>query len=112
METLGTFLRTLREDCGLGLRELAKDVGISAPYLSLIERDLCGPPSEAVMEALAERLGVGKHELLRRAKRAPEWLCDALLNKDTYYDVCRVIATWEEADLHRLYDYVTGVEAS
>ena len=48
------------------MRQLAKSVGISNPYLSQIERGLRAP-SEAVLEALAASLDISVEELYRRA---------------------------------------------
>ena len=48
------------------MRQLAKSVGISNPYLSQIERGLRAP-SEAVIEALAASLDLSVEELYRRA---------------------------------------------
>ena len=56
------------------MRQLAKSVGISNPYLSQIERGLRAP-SEAVVEALAASLDLSVEELYRRAgyvEPAPE----------------------------------------
>jgi transcriptional regulator with XRE-family HTH domain len=48
------------------MRQLAKSVGISNPYLSQIERGLRAP-SDAVVEALAASLGLSVEDLYRRA---------------------------------------------
>ncbi len=48
------------------MRQLAKSVGISNPYLSQIERGLRAP-SEAVVEALAASLDLTVEDLYRRA---------------------------------------------
>lgn len=48
------------------MRELAKMVGISNPYLSQIERGLRAP-SEAVVHAIAETLDISTDELYRMA---------------------------------------------
>src|SRR6478752_5992070 len=53
---LGAIIREQRELAALPLRQLAKSVGISNPYLSQIERGLRAP-SEAVVEALYRRAG-------------------------------------------------------
>ena len=42
--TFGTYIRSLRLHCGFGLRELARQLGISAPYLSDLERDKRSAP--------------------------------------------------------------------
>jgi transcriptional regulator with XRE-family HTH domain len=63
---LGAIIREQRELAALPMRQLAKAVGISNPYLSQIERGLRAP-SDAVLEALATSLDVSVEELYRRA---------------------------------------------
>ena len=63
---LGAIIREQRELAALPMRQLAKSVGISNPYLSQIERGLRAP-SEAVIEALAASLDLSVEELYRRA---------------------------------------------
>ena len=63
---MGAIIRQQRELVELPMRQLAKSVGISNPYLSQIERGLRAP-SEAVLEALAASLDLSVEELYRRA---------------------------------------------
>jgi transcriptional regulator with XRE-family HTH domain len=63
---LGALIREQRELAALPMRQLAKSVGISNPYLSQIERGLRAP-SDAVLEALAASLDLSVEELYRRA---------------------------------------------
>jgi transcriptional regulator with XRE-family HTH domain len=63
---LGAIIREQRELAALPMRQLAKSVGISNPYLSQIERGLRAP-SEAVLEALASALDLSAEDLYRRA---------------------------------------------
>lgn len=63
---LGAIIREQRELAELPMRQLAKAVGISNPYLSQIERGLRAP-SEAVVEALASTLHLSVDDLYRRA---------------------------------------------
>jgi transcriptional regulator with XRE-family HTH domain len=63
---LGAIIREQRELAALPMRQLAKSVGISNPYLSQIERGLRAP-SEAVLEALASALDLSAGDLYRRA---------------------------------------------
>ena len=63
---LGAIILEQRELAALPMRQLAKSVGISNPYLSQIERGLRAP-SEAVVEALAASLDLSVDELYRRA---------------------------------------------
>lgn len=63
---LGAIIREQRELAALPMRQLARSVGISNPYLSQIERGLRAP-SEAVIEALAAALDLSAEDLYRRA---------------------------------------------
>ena len=45
---LGHRLRTRRQELGLSLRELAERVGLTASFLSQIERDLASPSIESL----------------------------------------------------------------
>ena len=55
--TLGEMLRDSRLNSGLSLRTAATTAGITPMYLSLIERDACGPPSDEKLQSLADALG-------------------------------------------------------
>jgi transcriptional regulator with XRE-family HTH domain len=63
---LGALIRQQRELAELPMRELAKIVGISNPYLSQIERGVRAP-SDAVLEAIAETLDISSDELYKMA---------------------------------------------
>lgn len=56
-------------------RVFAKEVGMTGPYLSNIERGIFPPPSPDKVIALAEKLGVDRQELLSMAGHAdPEFI--------------------------------------
>jgi transcriptional regulator with XRE-family HTH domain len=63
---LGALIRRQRELAELPMRELAKMVGISNPYLSQIERGLRAP-SESVLESIVETLDISADELYKMA---------------------------------------------
>ena len=63
---LGALIRQQRELAELSMREFAKLVGISNPYLSQIERGLRAP-SDAVLETIAEALDSSTDELYKMA---------------------------------------------
>ncbi len=63
-------LRIKNRDYG-SLREFAKKVGLSPAYLSRIENGKEPPPSEIVVERLAEALGTDKYELFSYAGKVP-----------------------------------------
>ena len=54
--TFGTYIRSLRLYRGFGLRELARQLGISAPYLSDLEKDKRGAPPVDLVRAIAKIL--------------------------------------------------------
>ena len=45
-EKFGAFIRRERESKEIGLREMAKKVGVSPTYMSKVERDEFPPPAE------------------------------------------------------------------
>jgi len=69
-ERLGEHVRRIRKERGLGLRATARELGITAGYLSRIESDAEKyPPGEDVIRKLAELLGADFDELMRLAGR-------------------------------------------
>ena len=56
-ESLGRRLRALRTELGITLAQLGRMVGLSASYLSQIERNKT-KPSLATLSSIAETLGV------------------------------------------------------
>jgi transcriptional regulator with XRE-family HTH domain len=68
--SLGQRLRELRDRADLSLRELAKRIGISSPFLSDIELGRRFP-SEEILEKLAAALNVSLTELKKYDNREP-----------------------------------------
>jgi transcriptional regulator with XRE-family HTH domain len=64
--SLGDIIRRQRELSELSMRQFARMVGISNPYLSQIERGL-REPSQKVMEAIAESLHTSADTLYEQA---------------------------------------------
>lgn len=72
---LGTFIRQKRTAAGLGLRELARQIGKSAPFLTQLELDDDPPPaSEETLLAIARALNEDPDELFARANKLPRAL--------------------------------------
>ncbi len=65
----GVKLRELRNAKGYGLRDFAKEINLSASYLSNIERGVVPPPSAEVVEKIAVALDGELDELLVMANR-------------------------------------------
>jgi len=70
MKTFGEKLRELREAKDLSLRELARNLGVSAAFLSDVELGR-RHPSEAVLKKLARALRVPVEELRKHDTRPP-----------------------------------------
>ena len=68
--SLGQRLRELRDKADLSLRELAKKVGISSPFLSDIELGRRFP-SEEILAKLARALNVSLEDLKQYDNREP-----------------------------------------
>jgi HTH-type transcriptional regulator, competence development regulator len=69
MKSFGALVRHEREAKEIGLREMAKKIGVSPTYLSKIERDEFDPPAEDKVRRIAEIIGRDPDELLALAGR-------------------------------------------
>ena len=77
-EKFGEFVRREREAKEIGLREMAKMIGVSPTYLSKIERDEFPPPAEDKVRKIAEIIGRDPDELLALAGRVASDLTDII----------------------------------
>jgi transcriptional regulator with XRE-family HTH domain len=59
-----------------GLRELAREIDISPTYLSRLENGFEVRPSDAIINRLAETLGLSETELYIKAGRLPRKVLD------------------------------------
>jgi transcriptional regulator with XRE-family HTH domain len=65
----GALVRREREAKEIGLREMAKMIGVSPTYLSKVERDEFPPPAEDRVRKIAEIIGRDPDALLALAGR-------------------------------------------
>ena len=70
----GAFIRRERKAREIGLREMAKMIGVSPTYLSKVERDEIAPPTERNVRLIAQIIGCNADELLAMANRMPSEL--------------------------------------
>jgi transcriptional regulator with XRE-family HTH domain len=77
-EKFGALIRRERESKEIGLREMAKMIGVSPTYLSKVERDEFAPPAEDKVKAIAQIIGCDVDELLARAGRVASDLSDII----------------------------------
>ncbi len=72
---VGSFIREQRQSAEISLRNLAKQAGVSNPYLSQIERGLRRPSAD-ILQGIAKALRISAETLYRQAgildEREPE----------------------------------------
>lgn len=61
------YIKELRQDKGLSIRELASLSKVSHSYLSQIENNIKDNPSSEILRKIAKPLGVSYAELMRAA---------------------------------------------
>ncbi|NPV80828.1 MAG: helix-turn-helix domain-containing protein [Firmicutes bacterium] len=67
MSAFGRYLKKLREDRDMSIRQLALRSGVSSPYISQIETGARGVPRPEVLKKLARGLRVPYMELMKVA---------------------------------------------
>lgn len=77
-ENFGAFIRRERKAREIGLREMAKLVGVSPTYMSKVERDEFQPPAEDRVRAIAQIIQCDADDLLARAGRVSTDITDII----------------------------------
>jgi transcriptional regulator with XRE-family HTH domain len=79
-EKFGAFIRRKREamEPKVGLREMAKMIGVSPTYLSKVERDEFLPPAEDKVRKIAQIIKYDADDLLARADRVSSDISDII----------------------------------
>ncbi len=77
-DKFGAFIRRKREAKEIGLREMAKKIGVSPTYLSKVERDEFPPPTEDKVRKISVILDLDADELLARAGRVASDLTEII----------------------------------
>ena len=70
-KTFGAHMRKIRLAEGLGLRETARAIGISATYLSMLERGLREEPGDQTLRRWADILQLHPDEMFWQAGKLP-----------------------------------------
>jgi transcriptional regulator with XRE-family HTH domain len=103
IENFGAFVRQAREAKEIGLREMAKMIGVSPTYLSRVERGQEAPPAEDKVKAIAEIIGCDADDLLARAGRVSTDLSDIIRTRPVVVaELLRTTKDFSAADLARL----------
>jgi HTH-type transcriptional regulator, competence development regulator len=98
----GAFIRRERKAREIGLREMAKKIGVSPTYLSKVERDEFPPPAEDKVKAIANILGCDSDDLLARAGRVPSDITEALKRRPKLGELVRGTASISDDEIARL----------
>lgn len=99
----GELLRRMRISRGLPLRFFAARVGVSAAYLSLVERGRMAPPSVEISTRMAQVLETDVDRFLSCAGRiAPDVMTIILQRPAEMSRVIRRAVRWSEEDWARL----------
>jgi transcriptional regulator with XRE-family HTH domain len=77
-EKFGPFIRRQREGKEIGLREMAKLIGISPTYLSKVERAEFPPPAEDKVKAIAKVIECDADNLLALAGKVSSDVSDII----------------------------------
>ena len=77
----GATIRELREERRIGLRQFARMVGVSATYVSKIERGEMPPPAEDRVKEIARLLDQDPDELLALAGKVASDLNEIIRNR-------------------------------
>lgn len=92
--------RAAEDPRGFSVRAVAGRLGVSAAYLSLVERG-AQRPTEAFLRRLAADLGVEAEALLPLAGRVAEDVTAALLARPALAEAVRALRDLPEPDLQR-----------
>ncbi len=113
--SLGALLRDARlaraaaAPRDFSVRALAARIGVSAAYLSLVERD-AERPTETVLRALAAELGLAPEPLLARAGRLAGDLAAALIERPALAELVRALREVPDEGLERMIRQVRDGE--
>src|SRR6266540_1412080 len=102
-KSFGALVRREREAKEIGLREMAKKIGVSPTYLSKVERDEFPPPVEDKVRKIADILGRDPDELLALAGRVASDLADIIRQRPREMaDFLRAAKSLTREDMARL----------
>jgi transcriptional regulator with XRE-family HTH domain len=106
-DKFGAFVRSEREAREIGLREMAKKIGVSPTYLSKVERDEFAPPAEDKVKAIAKIIDCDPDELLALAGRVSSDVSEIIKRRPVELTaLLRTTKGMSAADLERLVKQV------
>lgn len=67
MDSFGSYLKDLRLEKEISIRELARLSGVSNPYLSQVETGKRGIPSPPILRKIARALNTSYEQMMKKA---------------------------------------------
>jgi len=117
MPGFGKFIRRQREalraeDPTFSVRKVAARIGVEPSYLSKVERELEGPPSEKKIRALATELGEDPDSLLALAGKISTDLQAAIRQRPQLFSqLIRELKNMPDEDVQRVVrDAISGTK--
>jgi transcriptional regulator with XRE-family HTH domain len=101
-QKFGAFIRRERKAKEIGLREMAKMIGVSPTYLSKVERDEFPSPAEDKVTAIAQILGCEPFDLLARAGRVPSDVTEAIKRRPELGELVRATTSFSADEIKGL----------
>lgn len=103
-ESLGQYLRTIRERNGLSTRNVEKETGITASQLCRIECNTTKTPSPIALKKLASLYNIKTIELYQKAGYLePE---DTIPNIETYFQGVEKLSLEDKRQIQNQIDYL------
>jgi len=109
--SFGKHIRELRTQQRLTQRSLAANVDIDVGYISKIEADKVPPPSEKVIERLAEVLEADKDELMTLAGRSSKDLEPIITDNARIPTILRRARGLSPQDWEKVEQYIEQLKA-
>lgn len=93
----GPYVRAARETRAITLRGMARLIDVEPAYLSKIEREIFPPPSEALINKIAEHLNEDPDRLLALAGKIPSDVKNMILQSEG--KLAKMIREWARGDV-------------
>ncbi len=96
LKTFGHIIKEARKIKRITQRDLANKIGVDFTYISKIETGALEPPSETVINKIAQILDIDANELFLAAKKVPSEFKNTIIKEETTANL-----------LFRKYQYLT-----
>lgn len=95
VQSFGDYLRELRTQNNVSLRQLAKHLRVNFTYISKLENNKCTTPSEELIEKIANFFEVDSLELYLASGKIPKEITNKILNNKEIYTFLKNISAYD-----------------